>query len=123
MTYIVDMKKTGAHIKELFEERNISVIEIRNELGLKSKQSVYRWYDGKAMPTIDHLYTLSRMLKVPVDALLVFTTDTLSDERVMEIINWCNKKLKESDKLRLAYWETLGVVILPLERDILDCDL
>ena len=42
MTYIVDMKKTGAHIKELFEERNISVIEIRNELGLKSKQYVYR---------------------------------------------------------------------------------
>ena len=123
MTYIGDMKKTGAHIKELFEERNISVIEIRNELGLKSKQSVYRWYDGKAMPTIDHLYTLSRMLKVPVDELLVFTTETLSDERVMEIINWCNKKLKESDKLRLAYWETLGVVILPLERDILDCDL
>ena len=123
MTYIVDMKKTGAHIKELFEERNISVIEIRNELGLKSKQSVYRWYDGKAMPTIDHLYTLSRMLKVPVDELLVFTTETLSDERVMEIINWCNKKLKESDKLRLAYWETLGVVILPLEHDISDCDL
>ena len=123
MTYIVDMKKTGAHIKELFEERNISVIEIRNELGLKSKQSVYRWYGGDAMPTIDHLYTLSRMLKVPVDELLVFTTETLSDERVMEIINWCNKKLKESDKLRLAYWETLGVVILPLERDISDCDL
>ena len=123
MTYIVDMKKTGAHIKKLFEERNISVIEIRNELGLKSKQSVYRWYDGKAMPTIDHLYTLSRMLKVPVDELLVFTTETLSDERVMEIINWCNKKLKESDKLRLAYWETLGVVILPLEHDISDCDL
>lgn len=123
MTYIVDMEKTGAHIKELFEERNISVIEIRNELGLKSKQSVYRWYDGKAMPTIDHLYTLSRMLKVPVDELLVFTTETLSDERVMEIINWCNKKLKESDKLRLAYWETLGVVILPLEHDISDCDL
>ena len=115
MNYVVDTKMTGAHIKTLFEERNITVIEIRDELGLKSKQSVYRWYDGKAMPTIDHLYTLSRMLKVPVDELLVFTTETLSDKRVMEIINWCNKKLKESDKLRLAYWETLGVMLLPLE--------
>ena len=63
------------------------------------------------------------MLKVPVDELLVFTTETLSDERVLEIINWCNKKLKESDKFRLAYWETLGVVILPLESDISECDL
>ena len=43
MAYIVDMKKTGAHMKELFEERNITVNDIRNELGLKSKQSVYRW--------------------------------------------------------------------------------
>ena len=55
------------------------------------------------------------MLQVPVDELLVLTTETLSDERVMEIINWCNKKMKESDKLRLSYWETLGVVILPLD--------
>ena len=123
MAYIVDIKKTGAHMKKLFKERNITVNDIRNELGLKSKQSVYRWYYGEAMPTIDHLYTIARMLKVPVDELLVMTTDNLSDERVMEIINWCNKKLKESDKLRLAYLETLGVVILPLKSDISDSNL
>ena len=75
------------------------------------------------MPTIDHLYTIARMLKVPVDELLVMTTDDLSDERVMEIINWCNKKLKESDKLRLSYLEMLGVVILPFEIDISDSNL
>ena len=123
MAYIVDIKKTGAHMKKLFKERNITVNDIRNELGLKSKQSVYRWYYGEAMPTIDHLYTIARMLKVPVDELLVMTTDSLSDERVMEIINWCNKKLKESDKLRFAYLETLGVVILPLESDVSDSNL
>ena len=115
MNYVVDMKKTGEHMKELFEEKNITVDDIRRELGLKSKQSVYRWFYGAARPTVGHLYPLACMLQVPVDELLVLTTETLSDERVMEIINWCNKKMKESDKLRLSYWETLGVVILPLD--------
>ena len=110
-------------MKKLFKERNITVNDIRNELGLKSKQSVYRWYYGEAIPTIDHLYTIARMLKVPIDELLVMTTDDLSDERVMEIINWCNKKLKESDKLRLSYLEMLGVVILPFESDVSDSNL
>lgn len=115
MNYVVDMKKTGAHMKELFEEKNITIDDIRKELGLKSKQSVYRWFYGAALPTVDHLYTLACMLKVPVDELLVLTTETLSDERVMEIISWCNEKMKESDKLRLAYWDNLEVVILPID--------
>ena len=101
-------------MKELFEEKNITVDAIRKELGLKSKQSVYRWSYGAALPTVNHLYTLACMLQVPVDELLVLTTETLSDERVMEIIRWCNSKMKESDRLRLSYWGTLGVVILPL---------
>ena len=54
------------------------------------------------------------MLHVPVDELLVLTTETLSDERVMEIIKWCSSKMQESDELRKSYWELLGVVVLPL---------
>ena len=114
MNYVVDMKKTGEHMKELFEEKNITVDAIRKELGLKSKQSVYRWFYGAALPTVDHLYTLACMLHVPVDELLVLTTETLSDERVMEIIKWCSSKMQESDELRKSYWELLGVVVLPL---------
>lgn len=101
-------------MKELFREKNITIDDICRELGLKSKQSVYRWFYGAALPTVDHLYTLACMLQVPVDELLVLTTETLSDDRVMEIIKWCNGKMKESDQLRASYLETLGVVILPL---------
>ena len=61
----VDMKKTGVHMKELFDKKNISVTEIQKELGLKSPQSVYRWYNGDAMPTVEHLYSLACMLHVP----------------------------------------------------------
>ena len=115
MNYVVDTKKTGKHIKELFKEQNITVADIQKELGLKSSQAVYRWFYGAAMPTVDHLYALACMLHVPVDELLVLTTETLPNERIIEILKWCSGKIKDSDELRKAYWEMLGVVILPMK--------
>ena len=112
MNHIVDKKRTGAHMKKLFEEKNIPVSDIQKELGLKSSQSVYRWYYGEAMPTVDHLYTLACMLHVPIEELLVFRKETLPDDRVVEIIKWCTGKMKKSEKIRKAYWELLGVVLL-----------
>ena len=70
---IVDMKKTGVHIKELFEKKNISVSEIQKNLGLKSPQSVYRWYNGEALPTVEHLYSLACMLHVPIEERFVLS--------------------------------------------------
>ncbi len=34
-------------------------------------QSVYHWFDGKSMPTLDNLYALSELLQVPMDMLVV----------------------------------------------------
>ena len=107
------MKKTGVHIKELFDKKNIS---IQKKLGLKSPQSVYRWYCGESLPTVEHLYSLACMLHVPIEELLVFKTETISDERVVDIIQWCTGKMKESEKIIRAYWELLGVVLFPQER-------
>ena len=112
MNYSVDMKKTGAHIKELCEKNNITVADIKRELNLKSPQSVYRWYYGYAMPTVDHLYTLACLLHVPVDELLVLNAETLSYERVSEIFKWCTGKMNPAYYLRVSYWEELGVLIL-----------
>ena len=106
------MKKTGAHMKELCEKQNITVADIKKELNLRLLQSVYRWYYGYAMPTVDHLYSLACMLHVPVDELLVFETETLSDRRVLEILKWCTDRMIRSNDLRISYWEVLGVVIM-----------
>lgn len=37
MNYVVDMKKTGVHMKELFAEKNITVDDIRKEQDEKNK--------------------------------------------------------------------------------------
>ena len=34
-------------------------------------QSVYRWMNGCSLPTIDHLYALSELFRIPIDQMLV----------------------------------------------------
>ena len=54
--FVIDMKKTGERIKSLSKERNTSVREIQEYLGLESVQSVYDWFHAKTLPTIGHLW-------------------------------------------------------------------
>lgn len=67
---IIDKEKTGRRIKELMEERNISVKAVQEYLSLESVQSVYYWIKGRSLPTIDNLYALSELLEVPIDAMI-----------------------------------------------------
>ena len=67
----IDLKKTGQRIKEICKSQNISVKDIQETLFIGSFQSVYAWFSGKSLPSLDNLYRLSRLLKVPMDTLIV----------------------------------------------------
>ena len=45
--------------------------EMQKKLGLSCPQPIYRWLRGRTLPSIDNLYTLSRILGLTVDDLLV----------------------------------------------------
>ena len=57
---VIDLTATGAHLKELLDERHITVQDVQTAMGLASPQAVYRWVKGSNMPSVDHLYALSR---------------------------------------------------------------
>lgn len=44
--------------------------DIQNYLVLSCPQPVYRWFQGKTLPSVDHLYALSRLLGVHMEELL-----------------------------------------------------
>lgn len=67
---IIDKEKTGKRIKELMKERNVSVKDVRDYLLLESVQSIYYWFTGRNIPTIDNLYALSTLLQVPIDEMI-----------------------------------------------------
>ena len=106
------MEKTGLHLKELCNKNDITVAELQELLHLKCPQSIYRWFKGETLPTIDHLIILTHRMKIPVEELIVLKDETISEEHIADILQWAGKKAKESDLLRKTYWEVLGVLIL-----------
>ena len=73
MTIAIDKVRTGQQIRLLMEKRGVTVRDVKNALSLACVQSVYHWLDGQSMPTLDNLYALSDLLKVPMDMLVVGT--------------------------------------------------
>ena len=67
---IIDKKKTGIRLRRLMDECGFTVKDIQQYLGLASIQSIYHWLNGISLPTIDHLYALSELFRLPVDDML-----------------------------------------------------
>ncbi len=67
---VISMKKTGDKIREVCERRGIRAKEIQEYMGFSAVQSVYDWFRGKNMPTVDNLYALSRLLNVSMETLV-----------------------------------------------------
>lgn len=68
---IIDMEKTGSYIKEICKKNGIRAKDIKNRLCMSSVQSVYDWFHGKTLPSVDNLLALSWILGESMDELLV----------------------------------------------------
>ena len=66
----IDVYKTGQNIKRIMVRQGLTVRDIQKYLGLSAPQSIYHWFDGRSMPTVDNLYALSELFGMPVDMLL-----------------------------------------------------
>ena len=68
---VIDMKATGIRLRRIIEQKKITAKCIQQYLGLACVQSIYRWLSGRSMPTIDHLYALSELFRMPLDDIVV----------------------------------------------------
>ena len=98
----IDMKKTGILLKETIEKTGYTVKDIQKILHLSCPQPIYRWFKGIILPSVDHLYVLSRLLKINMEDLLVPIQEEISiTELHMDCIS--------SDKRLYEYWRRLCV--------------
>jgi transcriptional regulator with XRE-family HTH domain len=67
---LINKRETGVNLRRIMDKRGITAKQVQEYLGLGCVQSVYRWLDGVNMPTIDNLYALSGLFKVPIDAIV-----------------------------------------------------
>lgn len=66
----LDLKQSGNLLRYRIRKSGYSVRDIQDYLLLSCPQPVYRWFQGKALPSVDHLYALSRLLGVHMEELL-----------------------------------------------------
>lgn len=96
----IDVEQTGRWLKYCLKEAGYSVKEVQGYLHLECPQSIYRWFKGKMLPTVEHLYSLSKLLGVHMEELL----KTKEDMSVESGLEPKNKRL-------FIYWKRLNVYI------------
>lgn len=66
----IDVEATGKRIIELIKESGFNVKQVSVYMGV-SPQAIYKWRDGKALPDVENLYILSKLLGCKIDDFIV----------------------------------------------------
>lgn len=68
---VIDPVATGENIKALRKAKGFTVKDLQNYFGFEEPQAIYRWQQGKTVPTVDNLYALSQVLEVSMNEIIV----------------------------------------------------
>ena len=68
---VLDLEATGTKIKTLMKQRGITPRQLQLILNFSYVQTVYNWFAGKNMPTLDNLVVLAKVLDVAMDDIVV----------------------------------------------------
>lgn len=68
---IIDVRATGQNIDRLIKERQISVRTLQTYFGFDTPRAIYKWLRGEHLPSVDHLFALSKLLRVPMQDILI----------------------------------------------------
>lgn len=64
-------KRTGERIKELQAASGLTCVQLQDYFGFNTPQAIYKWRNGKSMPTIDNLVILAHIFGVKIDDIIV----------------------------------------------------
>lgn len=67
----IDTVKTGANIRRLCKEQNLSVYELQRLLYIGSNQAIYNWFNGRSIPSVETFNALATLLGVTMNDLIV----------------------------------------------------
>ena len=68
---VLDLDATGTKIKTLMKQRGITPRQLQLILNFPYVQTVYNWFAGKNIPTLDNLVVLAKVLDVAMDDIVV----------------------------------------------------
>ena len=68
---VIDPIATGKNIIRLRVERGMSVRDLQAYFGFEEPQAIYKWQQGKSLPSVDNLYALGALFEVPMEDILI----------------------------------------------------
>lgn len=71
---VIDNSLTGQHLREVCREKNISASRVHELLCLGSTQTVYDWFKGRTLPSLENMVALSVLLGYTVEDLIIFAS-------------------------------------------------
>ncbi len=77
---VIDVKATGARIRELRMANHLRVEDVAAFMGFESEQAVYKWQRGDSLPTLDNMFALSRLFSTPIDNIICCTGEEKEGE-------------------------------------------
>ncbi len=77
---VIDMKRTGKRLKAKCDRQGVTVRQIQEKLHIGSFQSVYSWFQGKTLPSLDNFYALAKLLGVPMESMIVEKKEPLAGD-------------------------------------------
>ena len=102
---LISKRETGVNLRRIMDMRGITPKDVQEYLGLGCVQSVYRWFDGVNMPTIDNLYVLSQLLQVSIDEIICGNRKAIIPEPIVIIENPRTRRL-------YAYYKQLNRMLV-----------
>lgn len=101
---MINMELTGWRIKSLCENKGITVKKLQECLYVGSHQSIYNWFMGKTLPSLDNMWELSKVLETPIEAIVI-------DEEMIRILATCYfvDKINFNKNVLMSYVEGLSV--------------
>ena len=76
----IDVIQTGKNIKNLRQEKNLTVKELQSIFGFSSPYAVYKWENGLNLPTIDNLVILAKIFDTKMDNIIAIEKGLYTDE-------------------------------------------
>lgn len=115
----ISKKGTGKNIRKLLAEKEITVREIQEEMELDSPQAVYKWLNGKALPSLENLMTLGNILNVSMEEILA-----VEDTGEKTVHNKCKERIFDYPSVphaylltRIAHYNELSLLISDSKTD------
>ena len=81
----INMLKTGNWLRCICRFRNLAVKELCDIMNLGSPQSIYGWFCGRTLPSLDNFYALSQIFCMPLDELIINQEENIPQRFVKKV--------------------------------------